>query len=58
MKYLVTEKNSTRTGYKLMLESGILVSMLAVNEDDYNRIQIGDTLEMLLIVLQPETAEV
>jgi len=54
MRYTVIQKISTMTGWKLMLRQAGDVNTLPVCQDDFERINVGDTVELLISVIQPE----
>lgn len=58
MRYKITAKESKTTGFSVIAESNspnYQYNILAVNEDDFHRINVNDTIEILITVIPAET---
>ena len=58
MRYTVRRKqmdmSDSGTVFSLMLKTPHDVQFFEIGEDDYARVNVGDTIEMLITVIQPE----
>jgi len=51
MRYKVVQKTQARQGWKFMLYADGDLNYTAVGKDDFDRVQVGDTIEMLITVV-------